>query len=110
MRGSIPVSATGEGQSGNGWPSSPPSLMATNVALTHARASAPLARRLTAAEEVVKFVRTKPLGAAGAVIILGMMGVAMFAELLAPFDPYRADYGLQFARPTAEHWFGTDEF
>jgi peptide/nickel transport system permease protein len=84
--------------------------MATNVALTHARASAPLARRLTAAEEVVKFVRTKPLGAAGAVIILGMMGVAMFAELLAPFDPYRADYGLQFVRPTAEHWFGTDEF
>jgi peptide/nickel transport system permease protein len=34
----------------------------------------------------------------------------VFAELLAPYDPYIGDYGLQFARPSAEHWFGTDEF
>ncbi len=30
--------------------------------------------------------------------------------MLAPFDPYSPDYALQFARPSAEHWFGTDEF
>ena len=30
--------------------------------------------------------------------------------MLAPYDPYVGDYGLQFARPSAEHWFGTDEF
>src|SRR6266403_1390050 len=29
---------------------------------------------------------------------------------LAPYDPYQGDYALQFARPSAEHWFGTDEF
>ena len=84
--------------------------MATNVALTHADASATLAPRLTVGEEVVKFVRTKPLGAAGALIILAMMVVAGFAEVLAPYDPYHGDYGLQFARPSADHWFGTDEF
>jgi peptide/nickel transport system permease protein len=84
--------------------------MATNVDLTHATASATLAPRLTAVEAIVRFIRTKPLGAAGAVIILGMMAVAASAELLAPYDPYRADYGLQFARPSGEHWFGTDEF
>src|SRR3989475_8148381 len=39
-----------------------------------------------------------------------MMAVAGFAEPLAPYDPYRGDYGLQFARPSADHWFGTDEF
>src|SRR2546427_5190378 len=84
--------------------------MATNYALTHATATAELAPRLTVAEEVAKFVRTKPLGAAGAAIILAMMAVAGFAEPLAPYDPYRGDYGLQFARPSADHWFGTDEF
>jgi peptide/nickel transport system permease protein len=84
--------------------------MATNIELTHTTATATLAPRLTAVEAIVKFIRTKPLGAAGAFIILGMMAVAASAELLAPFDAYRADYGAQFARPSAEHWFGTDEF
>src|SRR5438034_8540439 len=84
--------------------------MATNYALTHATATAELAPRLTVAEEVAKFVRTKPLGAIGAAIILGMLGLALFAGLLAPYDPYNGDYGQQFARPSAEHWFGTDEF
>src|SRR5881396_3582108 len=83
--------------------------MAT-TALTHAQAAAVLAPRLTAGEEVVKFIRTKPLGAGGALIILAMMFVALFAPALAPYDPYVGDYGLQFARPSAEHWFGTDEF
>ncbi|PYN02982.1 MAG: ABC transporter permease, partial [Candidatus Rokuibacteriota bacterium] len=84
--------------------------MATNLELAHATASAALSPRLSAAEEVVKFIRTKPLGAAGALIILGMMGLAFFAGALAPYDPYVGDYGQQFVRPSAEHWFGTDEF
>jgi peptide/nickel transport system permease protein len=84
--------------------------MATNVELDHATASASLAPKLTAVEAVVKFVRTKPLGAGGAVIILAMLFVALVARALAPYDPYVGDYALQFARPSAEHWFGTDEF
>jgi peptide/nickel transport system permease protein len=84
--------------------------MASNVALDHAQASADLTPRLTAAEAVVKFMRTKPIGAAGAVIIVAMLLVAASARLLAPYDPYTGDYGAQFARPSAEHWFGTDEF
>jgi peptide/nickel transport system permease protein len=84
--------------------------MATNVELTHTTATASLAPRLTAVEAVLGFIRNKPLGAAGAFVILGMMFVAASAELLAPYDAYRADYGQQFARPSAEHWFGTDEF
>jgi peptide/nickel transport system permease protein len=84
--------------------------MATNIELTHTAATATLSPRLTAVEVILKFIRAKPLGAAGAVIILAMMGVAATAELLAPYDAYRADYGAQFSRPSAEHWFGTDEF
>ena len=84
--------------------------MATNLELAHSTASAELSPRLTVAEEVAKFIRTKPLGTVGALIILGMLGLAAFAQLLAPYDPYHGDYGSQFARPSAEHWFGTDEF
>src|SRR5262245_57270633 len=83
--------------------------MATTI-LTHTAASVPLAPRLTFGQEVVKFVRTKPLGAGGAAIILAMMVVGAFSEVLAPYDPYVPDYALQFTRPSAEHWFGTDEF
>jgi peptide/nickel transport system permease protein len=78
--------------------------------LAHAQATARLAPKLTVREEIAKFVSTKPLGAAGAAIILGMLFVAAFARALAPYDPYVGDYGAQFARPSAEHWFGTDEF
>jgi peptide/nickel transport system permease protein len=84
--------------------------MSIQYPLVEAPASAPLARRLTLREEVVKFIRTKPLGAAGAVVILAMMFVAAFAGTLARYDPYEGDYALQFARPSAEHWLGTDEF
>jgi len=84
--------------------------MATNVELVHASASATLAPKPSVAGVIARFVRTKPLGAAGAVIILGMLVLALFAEVLAPYDPYIGDYGQQFMRPSAEHWFGTDEF
>jgi peptide/nickel transport system permease protein len=85
-------------------------MATTDYALAHARASAPMAPRLTTAAAVMKFVRTKPLGAAGGAIILTMLVVGAFSEVLAPYDPYQADYGLQFTRPSVEHWFGTDEF
>jgi peptide/nickel transport system permease protein len=75
-----------------------------------ATATAPLTPRLTWVEQVVTFVRTKPLGAAGALIILAMLLVAILATALAPYDPYLPDYAAQFSRPGAEHWFGTDEF
>ncbi|HJR05524.1 MAG TPA: glutathione ABC transporter permease, partial [Methylomirabilota bacterium] len=73
-------------------------------------ATAPLAPRLTWAERVWTFSRAKPLGAAGALIILIMLLVAVLAPAIAPYDPYLPDYAAQFARPAADHWFGTDEF
>jgi peptide/nickel transport system permease protein len=87
--------------------------MATQVAdatLAHAEATARLAPKLTVREELAKFVKTKPLGAVGAGIILAMLLVAAFARTMAPYDPYVGDYGQQFVRPNVEHWFGTDEF
>jgi peptide/nickel transport system permease protein len=84
--------------------------MAVDSSLIGTTATAPLAARLTWPEQVSGFVRAKPLGAAGAIIILIMLLVAVLAHALAPYDPYLADYGAQFARPGADHWLGTDEF
>jgi peptide/nickel transport system permease protein len=85
-------------------------MATTEHALIHAPVSSPLAPRLTVLGEVAKFVRTKPVGAAGGGIILVMLTVAVAAGTLAPYEPYTADYSAQFARPSLEHWFGTDEF
>ena len=73
-------------------------------------ATAPLAPPVTWGDEIYTFIRKKPLGAAGAFIIAVMLLVALFAARLAPYDPYAADYGAQFMRPSGAHWFGTDEF
>jgi peptide/nickel transport system permease protein len=57
-----------------------------------------------------KFIVTKPLGAIGGGIIVLMALAAIFAEVIAPYDPYEIEVALQFGPPNLAHWFGTDEF
>jgi peptide/nickel transport system permease protein len=78
--------------------------------LAQATTPVAMAPRRTAGDVVVQFVRTKPVGAGGALIIVVMLAVALLANVLAPYDPYQGDYALQFARPSVQHWLGTDEF
>jgi hypothetical protein len=47
-----------------------------------------------------KFVRTKPLGAAGIAVILVMAFAAVFADFIAPYDAYDLNQRLQFRAPT----------
>lgn len=61
-------------------------------------------------EAVRKFVRTKPLGVAGAAIIVLMALAAVCANLIAPYDVYEINRQLQFTPPSSAHWLGTDEF
>jgi peptide/nickel transport system permease protein len=56
------------------------------------------------------FVRKKPLGAIGAVILLAFIVVAIFAPWLATHDPDLNNYRARVKPPSAEHWFGTDNF
>jgi len=67
-------------------------------------------RRARWQKAVRDFVRQRPLGAVGAVIILIMVVVALAADLLAPYDALATDYGAMLAAPSAEHWLGTDSF
>jgi peptide/nickel transport system permease protein len=57
-----------------------------------------------------KFSREKPLGTAGAVIVIVMIFAAVFAHLISPYNPLDTDYGAMLGAPSTEHWLGTDEF
>ena len=59
---------------------------------------------------VGKFIRQRPLGAAGAAIILLTMVLAGTAGWIAPYDPLANDYAAMLAAPGTGHWLGTDAF
>jgi peptide/nickel transport system permease protein len=44
----------------------------------------------------------------GMVVILLFLLVAIFAPLIAPYDPYEPDLSSALSGPTAQHWLGTD--
>ncbi len=56
------------------------------------------------------FSRRRTLGAVGAVVVLVMIVVGVFANVLAPYDPLAVDFGAMLAKPSAAHWLGTDAF
>ena len=71
---------------------------------------------ITVAEEKVRArwlprwsqARRQPLTVAGATIALGWLLVAVFAPLVAPYDPLEQSF-TPFSSPSADHLFGTDE-
>lgn len=57
---------------------------------------------------LAKLVRTQPLGAVGLAICLFVIFMGVFAPLVDRYSPTKAD-AYASPRPTAAHWFGTDE-
>jgi ABC-type dipeptide/oligopeptide/nickel transport system permease subunit len=56
----------------------------------------------------MRFLRSSPLGAAAAVLVLLAVVLAVFAGQLAPYDPLRNDYTAARQPPSARHLLGTD--
>lgn len=57
---------------------------------------------------VRRFTRNKV--AVGALIfILLQLATAVFAQYIAPYDPYFSDYTVTYAGPSAQHWLGSDD-
>ncbi|MDI6025074.1 ABC transporter permease [Corticibacterium sp. UT-5YL-CI-8] len=55
-----------------------------------------------------RFIRNK--AALFGLVIVGLFVVlAVFAPLVAPFDPIKTNWGMIRKAPSALHWFGTDE-
>jgi ABC-type dipeptide/oligopeptide/nickel transport system permease subunit len=58
---------------------------------------------------VARFVRSSPLGTIAALFLIALIGVAIFADQLAPYDPLVADYSVSRSPPIAGHPFGADQ-
>ena len=57
---------------------------------------------------VWRFTRKKPLGAAGGVLMLVMLLTALLANVIETHDPIATNAAATLARPSEEHWLGTD--
>jgi len=55
-----------------------------------------------------RFARRKPLGALGALIVVALLVMAMFAERIAPYGYDDTIRGARMKPPSAAHWLGTD--
>lgn len=54
-------------------------------------------------------LRHQPLAIAGLILLVLFTAMAIFAPLLAPYDPAAIDLLQRLAAPSHAHWFGTDE-
>lgn len=64
----------------------------------------------TARHPLHAFVLTQPLGSFGAVVIVVMALAAIFADLVAPYDPKTIDFLSMLAPPSLAHPLGSDAF
>ncbi len=63
-----------------------------------------------AGRRVYRQMARNPLTAIGGGIIFLLLVVAIFAPLIAPYNPLVQDLNSALVAPNAQHWFGTDEF
>ncbi|MQA00024.1 MAG: ABC transporter permease subunit [Dehalococcoidia bacterium] len=57
-----------------------------------------------------RFVRRKPLGAFGGLILLLLVSAALLADVLAPYGAAQQDTGAPLSAPSASHLAGTDQY
>ncbi len=60
------------------------------------------------AAAVWRFCRRKPLGAAGGLIVVGLVALALFGDRIAPYDYDETIAGARMRPPSARFWMGTD--
>ena len=68
------------------------------------------ARRRWRDNPVIDFAVSQPLGVAGFLVVLVMVVSAIFADVIAPYDPLAIDFEAMLAPPSLAHPFGTDTF
>ena len=58
--------------------------------------------------QLLRFCRRKPLGAIGALIVVGLIVMAVFANRIAPYTYEETIRGARMKPPSAQFWMGTD--
>jgi peptide/nickel transport system permease protein len=59
--------------------------------------------------EILKRVTRDPLGLLGLVLVIIVIGAALFADVVSPYDPAKIDVLHKLQDPSAAHWLGTDQ-
>ncbi len=54
--------------------------------------------------------KRQPLGAAGALVVIAMIVMAVFAEFISPYNPEANAFEHMLEAPNADFWLGTDQF
>jgi peptide/nickel transport system permease protein len=67
------------------------------------------AKQKSRAQALWNIMKRKPLGAASASLILLIVFTAIFADVLAPYDPLFTHPEIRLAPPSWQHPFGTDD-
>ena len=82
--------------------------------MTDITSGVPIADDLQAQEtwatKGMRFIRTKPLGAIGLLVVLIFIFTAFTAEWISPRDPLEISYEALLRPPSAEYLLGSDEF
>src|SRR5687767_11154710 len=63
----------------------------------------------SAAAKLWLMARRKPLGAVSALLLAVIVLTAIFADLIAPFDPTATHPRDKLQGPSATYWLGTDD-
>ncbi len=63
----------------------------------------------SSAKRIFDRVRRQPLTVAAFFVIVFLALVAIFAPLIAPYDPNQSDYSTLLSGPTSAHWLGTND-
>lgn len=83
----------------------------TTTEQTHiAKTLRPRAARLMAMKQSLKRLFMHRSFLVGAILFGTIVFMAVFADLIAPYDPNKNNYRALLMPPSAENWFGTDAF
>ena len=63
----------------------------------------------TTAISLPRLARRNPLAMIGVVLVITFVSCAIFAPLIAPYDPAHIELPNRLLSPTSAHWCGTDE-
>lgn len=77
--------------------------------LTHASVLSSPARERSRAAAGWRLARSSPLAAGAILLLLTIILVAVFAPVVAPYDPLTGDYSAIRQSPSTAHWLGTDD-
>ena len=83
--------------------------MSENAGKISSTGPGPARKRALLVDMAIRLVKEKPLGTAGAVIVLLMLITGIFADLLAPYGMNEMTLAHRLAGPSGEHILGADQ-